>query len=67
MEPLGLTARESEVLMWITHGKTDAEIATIIGVSTSTVGKHLEWIYQKLGVENRMAAAMRALAFISSR
>jgi DNA-binding CsgD family transcriptional regulator len=53
--------------MWITHGKTDAEIAAIIGVSTSTVGKHLERIYQKLGVENRTAAAMRALASIPSR
>lgn len=53
--------------MWITHGKTDAEIATIIGVSTNTIGKHLERIYRKLGVENRMAAAMRAIAFISSR
>lgn len=53
--------------MWITHGKTDAEIATILDVSTSTVGKHLERIYQKLGVENRMAAAMRALASVSLR
>jgi len=44
-----------------------AEIATIIGVRTNTVGKHLERIYQKLGVENRTAAAMRALASIPFR
>lgn len=65
--PLGLTARESEVLLWVTHGKTDAEIAGILGVSANTVGKHLERIYQKLGVENRTAAAMRALTLIRSR
>lgn len=64
---LGLTDRESEVLLWLTRGKTDADIATILGVSPKTVGKHLERIYQKLGVENRTAAVMRALAPIPSR
>jgi DNA-binding CsgD family transcriptional regulator len=44
-----------------------SEIAGILGVRTNTVGKHLERIYQKLGVENRTAAAMRALAFIRAR
>lgn len=65
--PLGLTNRESEVLLWVTHGKTDAEIAGILGVRTNTVGKHLERIYEKLDVVNRTAAAMRALTFIRSR
>ncbi|MCZ7627361.1 MAG: hypothetical protein C3F12_03900 [Candidatus Methylomirabilota bacterium] len=64
---LGLTARESEVLLWVTRGKTDAEIATILGVSPKTVGKHLERIYQKLGAENRTAAAMCALTAIRPR
>ena len=67
MEQLGLTARESEVLLWVTHGKTDAEIAGILGVSTNTVDKHLERIYEKLDVVNRTAAAMRGLTFIRSR
>lgn len=65
--PLGLTERESEVLLWVSYGKTDSEIATILSVSPKTVGKHLERIYQTLGVENRTAAAMRALNSIPSR
>lgn len=64
---LGLTDRESEVLLWVSFGKTDAEIATILGVSPKTVGKHLERIYQKLGVENRTAAGMRALTCLPTR
>jgi DNA-binding NarL/FixJ family response regulator len=54
-----LTTRESEVLNWVAHGKTDAMIATILGTSTRTVQKHLQNVYAKLGVENRTAAAMR--------
>lgn len=57
---LGLTLRETEVLAWVTKGKTDAEIGTILDSRPKTVGKHLEHIYQKLGVETRMAAAARA-------
>lgn len=53
----GVTAREGEVLHWLSHGKTNAEIATILGISTSTVAKHVERLLSKLGVENRMAAA----------
>lgn len=67
LSPLGLSDRESEVLAWVALGKTDAEIATILGISVRTVGKHLERIYQKLGVENRTAAAMRAISSISRR
>ena len=52
-----LTTRENEVLHWLAAGKSNAEMAEILGVSPSTVGKHLERIYQKLGVENRTAAA----------
>lgn len=55
-----LTAREQDVLRWVVAGKTDRQIATIIGASYRTVQKHLEHIYVKLGVENRTAAAMRA-------
>jgi len=52
-----LTARENEVLLWLAAGKSNSEMAEILGVSPSTVGKHLERIYEKLGVENRTAAA----------
>lgn len=64
---LGLTDRESEVLLWVSQGKTDAEVATILGASPKTVGKHLERIYQKLGVETRTAAAIRALTSPAAR
>ena len=53
---LGLSARETEILGWVMHGKTSPEIATILGISPRTVHKHLERIYQKLGVENRHSA-----------
>ena len=52
-----LTRREAEVLTWVAHGKSNAEIAAILQVCTKTVDKHLERIYPKLGVENRTAAA----------
>jgi DNA-binding NarL/FixJ family response regulator len=53
----GLTTRESEVLSWLSKGKTNRDIAQILGLSPRTVDKHLEQIYAKLGVENRTAAA----------
>jgi len=54
---LGLTMREAEVLSWLSKGKTNRDIAQILGLSPRTVDKHLEQIYAKLGVENRTAAA----------
>lgn len=57
----GLSPREAEVLAWVANGKTNAEIGTILRISSRTVGKHLERIYQKLGVETRMAAARWAM------
>lgn len=61
LESLGLTPRQSEVLFWISKGKTDEAIADLIGASRRTVEKHLEHIYQKLGVETRTSAAMAAV------
>ena len=52
-----LTSREREVLGWLARGKSNAEIGAILEISAATVGKHLEHIYPKLGVENRTAAA----------
>ena len=62
---LGLTTREGEVLSWLSKGKTNRDIAQILGLSPRTVDKHLEQIYAKLGVENRTAAA--AIATNASR
>jgi DNA-binding CsgD family transcriptional regulator len=53
-----LSAREHEVLEWMTQGKTNAEIATILGISLHTVKRHVEKILQKLNVPNRSAAAL---------
>ena len=57
-----LTPREREVLGWVAAGKTNAQIGEILGTMPRTVAKHLERIYEKLGVETRTAAAMRAVA-----
>jgi DNA-binding NarL/FixJ family response regulator len=56
-----LTSREVEVLSWLSKGKTNRDIAQILGLSPRTIDKHLEQIYAKLGVENRTAAAAMAV------
>lgn len=58
----GLTRREGEVLAWVGRGKTNREISVILGTSPRTVQKHIEHIFQKLGVETRTAAAAKVLA-----
>lgn len=52
-----LTERQTEVLSWVARGKTNAEIGKILSLKTRTIGKYLERIFPKLGVENRTAAA----------
>lgn len=52
-----LTERENQVLYWVSMGKTNEEVGEIIGAKRLTVKKHLEHIYDKLGVPNRTAAA----------
>ena len=64
---LGLTPRVAEVLLWVAQGKTNSDIASILGVSESTVKKHVQEIFEKLGVETRSAAALRALEILGSR
>lgn len=64
---LPLTRREREVLDWVAAGKTNRDVAAILGASPRTVEKHLERIYEKLGVETRIAAVMRAAGRGSSR
>lgn len=67
LESLGLTRREVEILFWLTQGKTNAEISTILGSRTRTVEKHIERILQKLSVETRTAAAALALQAMQTR
>lgn len=55
-----LTGREAEVLLWLARGKSNSEIAIILGISPRTINKHLEQVYRKLNVENRTAAAVIA-------
>ena len=63
---LGLTARATETLLWLAQGKTNPDIATILGITESTVKKHVQEIFEKLGVETRGAATIRALEVLSS-
>lgn len=62
---LGVTAREAEILSWVVQGKTNPEIGTILGIQLTTVKKHLESIFTKLGVENRTAAVTLVLERIT--
>ena len=62
---LGLTPRAAEVLLWVAQGKTNADIAVILGISESTAKKHLLEIFEKLGVETRSAATLRALEVLA--
>jgi DNA-binding CsgD family transcriptional regulator len=64
---LTVTEREAEVLLWIARGKSNRDIAEILGLSPRTVNKHLEQIYAKLGVENRASAAALAVRTIGVR
>jgi len=59
-----LTPRETEVLSWLAKGKTNKDIGDILGMSHRTVNKHLEHVFEKLGVETRAAAASLATAHI---
>jgi DNA-binding CsgD family transcriptional regulator len=56
-----LTKRQREIMEWIAEGKTSSEAAIILGISPRTVEKHLEAVFQRLGVENRIAAMRRYL------
>jgi DNA-binding CsgD family transcriptional regulator len=58
---LPVTPREREVLSWLAAGKTDKDIGDILGMSPRTVQKHLQHIYEKLGVETRTSAVVRAM------
>lgn len=57
---LGVTPRESEVLLWVAQGKSNAAIGVILGMTEGTVKKHLQHIFEKGCFESRGAAAVWA-------
>src|SRR5881394_2594785 len=63
---LGLTPRAAEALLWLSQGKTNPDIATILGITESTVKKHVQEIFEKLGVETRGAPTVRALEVLNT-
>ncbi|WP_435640955.1 helix-turn-helix transcriptional regulator [Micavibrio aeruginosavorus] len=62
VEHIVLTNKESEVLTWAAAGKTDAEIAVILNISHNTVDTHMRKIFQKLGANSRVLAAVKAIS-----
>ena len=67
LEKLGISAREAEVLLWMAQGKSNGDIATLCGISTGTVKKHANHIFDKLGVESRASATLRALEILAAK
>ncbi|HTH46713.1 MAG TPA: helix-turn-helix transcriptional regulator, partial [Candidatus Limnocylindria bacterium] len=66
LEVLGISPREAEVLLWVAQGKSNAEIAAILGLSEFTVKRHMAGLFAKLGVDSRNAASVMALAVLSA-
>ena len=58
-----LSPRELEVLVWVARGKTNSSIGDILSISGHTVEAHVRRIYLKLGVCDRVSAALIALSF----
>jgi DNA-binding NarL/FixJ family response regulator len=63
---LAISSRESEVLLWVSRGKSNREIGEILTISPRTVDKHIAQIFAKLGVANRASAAARAVKALGS-
>jgi DNA-binding NarL/FixJ family response regulator len=63
---LNLSPREAEVLLWVAQGKSNADVGAILGMSEKTVKTHMGSIFQKLGLENRTAAVLRALEILTT-
>jgi DNA-binding CsgD family transcriptional regulator len=66
-EHLQLTQREADVLLWISRGKTNREMAQILEISPRTINKHLEQVFKKLQVDNRTSAARIALEVFAQK
>jgi DNA-binding CsgD family transcriptional regulator len=67
LRDMGLSRRQSEVLFWMTRGKSNWEISTILNIGEATVCEHAQRVYDKLGVDNRHAAGEAARRFYHSR
>ncbi|MBD2252372.1 helix-turn-helix domain-containing protein [Nostoc parmelioides] len=61
LQMMGLTKREAEVLFWVAKDQSTNEVAKHLGISDRTVKKHLENVYEKFGVQTRLAAVMYVL------
>ncbi len=59
--PCDLTEREVQVLRLTARGRTNREIATVLGISDRTVGHHLAHIYDKTGRRTRAGVAVLAM------
>ena len=62
-----LTAREAELLYWLSKGRSNREMGIIFGISARTVDKHLQHVFEKMDVENRHAAVVKALEALGTR
>jgi DNA-binding response OmpR family regulator/DNA-binding CsgD family transcriptional regulator len=67
LQVLGLTPREAEILFWIAQGKTSPEIAIILATAPATVQRHVANFLPKLGVDTRLAAALRAMEILGEK
>jgi DNA-binding CsgD family transcriptional regulator len=65
-EQLALTSREAEILLWLSRGKSNRDIAEILGLSPRTINKHLEQMFEKPGGENRAAAPVLAVRILQN-
>lgn len=63
----GLTRRQAEVLIAVAHGRSNRDVAAILGLSERTIQKHLENCYRTLGVSGRSEAASVAWSLAASR
>ena len=59
--------REREVLLWVAQGKSNPEIAAILGAAENTIKVHLGRIFEKVGADNRHAAMLSALEILAKR
>ena len=57
--------REAEVLLWVAQGKSNADVASLLGMSEKTVKQHLGNIFDKLGCENRTSASLLAIEVLA--
>lgn len=65
LEKLGISPREAEILLWMAQGKSNSDIAILCEISLGTVKKHANHIFEKLGVEGRTSATLRALEVLA--